>query len=323
MDQSTHYLQQQITDLESLIKDNQTFLSDPNMAPLATEEIARLQSEIAALKMAIDQSPIPSTTESATTDFDRSPATLEIRGAAGGDEAKLFAQDLENMYLRFANSLGFKVDILDTGVLKISGKPTSDWPYYPYATFKYEAGVHRVQRIPITESAGRIHTSTATVAVLPQVTPQQVDIKDGDLVWEFTRAGGPGGQNVNKVSTAVRLSYPPTDDVILVRTERYQQRNKEIALELLRQKLWQREQDKLDQQIGSARSAIGAGMRAEKIRTYNFPQNRVTDHRINQSWHNLESILTGNLRDVVTTLHSVLPESPTPPSPSQNATPST
>lgn len=305
MDQSAHYLQNQIDEIEKSISQNQSLLSDPNLATLAQDEIKRLEDQKKALQSAIDGSAHDQslTDSNSTSDFNTSPATIEIRGAAGGDEAKIFASDLENMYLRFANNLGFKVEVIDEGVIKITGKPQNDWPYYPYDTFKYEAGVHRVQRVPVTESAGRIHTSTATVAVLPQITAKAIDINESEIDWEFTRAGGPGGQNVNKVSTAVRLIYKPTGDVILVRKERYQLRNKEIALEMLRQKLWQREQDKITQEIGEARSAIGSGMRSEKIRTYNYPQNRVTDHRINKSWHNLESIMTGNLRPIVEAIH--------------------
>src|SRR5690606_861438 len=231
---------------------------------------------------------------SPTSNYDNSPATIEIKGAAGGDEAKIFAQDLQEMYTRFANSLGFKVESIDDGIIKISGKANPPWKLGPYATFKHEAGVHRVQRVPKTESQGRIHTSTATVAVLPQVKPSEVVIKESDLEWQFSRAGGPGGQNVNKVSTAVRLTYKPTGEVISVREERYQQRNRDIALELLRQRLWQREQDEKQKQLETTRSqAVGSGQRAEKIRTYNFPQNRVTDHRLNQSWHDLDLVIQG------------------------------
>lgn len=303
MDQSNHYLQTQIDELNSQIEQNRSLLSDPNLSALAQEEIIRLEAQKQALQTVLasidSSSSVEEDPRSGGGVSSTSPATIEIRGAAGGDEAKIFALDLENMYTRFANLLGFKIEIIDDGVIRIFGKPVTPWTLYPYETFKYEAGVHRVQRVPVTESAGRIHTSTATVAVLPQITPKAIEIKEADLIWEFTRSGGPGGQNVNKVSTAVRLTYKPTGDVISVRTERYQQRNKEIALDLLRQKLWQKEQEKVSAEIGDVRSAIGSGMRSEKIRTYNYPQNRVTDHRINQSWHNLESIMQGNLSKVV------------------------
>lgn len=308
MNPQTEFLQKQIDELDLKIKENEELKSDPAFATLATEEITRLTLQKDALKASIDEinKSIENKKRGPQEDYDSGPATIEIRGAAGGDEAKIFANDLEQMYIRFANLLGFKVEVLDGGIIKITGK-AKGWPYGPFATYKYESGVHRVQRVPETESQGRIHTSTATVAVLPQVTSREIDIKDQDLEWAFSRAGGPGGQNVNKVSTAVRLTHIPTGEVIAVREERYQARNKEIALELLRQRLWQQEQDKKMATIEAARTqAVGSGGRSEKIRTYNYPQNRVTDHRINESWHNLDQIILGNLKDVITTLHQEL-----------------
>ncbi len=222
-------------------------------------------------------------------------AILEIRSATGGDEAKIWAADLLRMYTKYAFSRGFKSEIIDDGVVKIVG-PNS------YNLFKYETGVHRVQRIPKTERYGRIHTSTATVAVLPEIEETQVYINPGDLEWEFYRSGGKGGQNVNKVSTAVRLRHKPTGIVIAAQTERYQELNRRIALSLLRSRLWEIEEEKKQQTIGGARSLIGRGMRAEKIRTYNFPQNRVTDHRINKSFHNLEDIVDGKMEKVINSL---------------------
>ena len=160
--------------------------------------------------------------------------------------------------------------------------------------------MHRVQRIPETEKQGRIHTSTATVAVLPEIPESQISINPDDLEWQFTRAGGPGGQYVNKAATAVRLTHKPSRIVVSVRQERIQQQNKAIALELLRSKLWEQEEAERRKTIEQTRrAAVGRGMRAEKIRTYNFPQNRVTDHRINKTWHELESILDGNLEKII------------------------
>jgi len=220
-------------------------------------------------------------------------AIIEIRGATGGDEAKIWAADLLRMYLRFAASKQWKTEIIDEGVIKINGKDA-------YNLLKYETGVHRVQRIPKTERYGRIHTSTATVAVLPEIEEQEVYINPGDLGWEFYRSGGHGGQNVNKVSTAVRLHHKPTGIVVTAQTERYQDQNRRIALSLLRSKLWEIEEEKKAKAIGQTRSLIGRGLRAEKIRTYNFPQNRITDHRINKSWHNLEEIVDGKMEKIVT-----------------------
>lgn len=305
MDRQVSYLQDQIKDIEAKIAENQTLLSQPDLESLAREEIGKLE----ALKTALEESIQAATQTTATGSVDpyaNSPATIEIRGAAGGDEAKIFSADLIEMYTRFANKLGFKVEILDENVVKISGKGKG-WPWGAYATFKYEAGVHRVQRVPETEAAGRVHTSTATVAVLPQISPREVEIKEADLEWTFSRAGGPGGQNVNKVSTAVRLTYKPTGEVISVRRERFQQQNRELALEMLRQRLWAREQAGQLAKLGAQRSeAVGGGMRAEKIRTYNFPQNRLTDHRLGKSWYSLDRIIAGELDEVIKALHEEL-----------------
>lgn len=225
-------------------------------------------------------------------------AIIEVRGATGGDEAKIWAQDLLRMYSRYAAIKGWKAELLDDAVLRVKGPDA-------FGRLQYEGGVHRVQRIPATERYGRIHTSTATVAVLPELEETAVYINPGDLEWEFYRSGGKGGQNVNKVSTAVRLRHKPTGIVTTAQTERYQDQNRRIALSLLRGKLWEAEEEKKTQALGTARLQIGRGMRSEKIRTYNFPQNRVTDHRINKSWHNLEDMIDGKLEKMLTDLASV------------------
>jgi len=219
-------------------------------------------------------------------------AYIEIRGATGGDEAKLWGLDLLRMYMRYAVKKGWKAVSIDEKTLLVSGAGAFD-------LLKNESGVHRVQRIPVTEKRGRIHTSTATVAVLPEIKESEVHINPNELEISFYRSGGHGGQNVNKVSTAVRLVHKPTGIVITASEERFQEANRLIALGLLRAKLFEREEEEKLRTIAGYRSPIGRGMRAEKIRTYNYPQNRITDHRIGKSWGNLEDILNGNLDKIL------------------------
>lgn len=215
-------------------------------------------------------------------------AIMEIRPAAGGDEAKIWAQDLLRMYHRFAEKQNWQTKLLGKGVLYVKGHDA-------YEKLKHEAGVHRVQRIPVTEKYGRIHTSTATVAVLPEIPEKEIKINPQDLKWQFFRASTQGGQNVQKVSSAVRLTHKPTNITITCEQERTQEQNRQIALQLLRAKLWEAEEAKRQTIISEQRAVIGRGMRSEKIRTYNFPQNRVTDHRIKKSFYNLNNILDGDL----------------------------
>lgn len=227
-------------------------------------------------------------------------AYLEIRGATGGDEAKLWGADLLRMYIRYAVKKNWKVIQMDDKTIRISGPGVFD-------LLKNESGVHRVQRVPTTEKRGRIHTSTATVAVLPEIKENEVQINQGDLEWSFTTGGGHGGQNVNKVATAVRLVHKPTGIVAEAREERFQEQNRQIALSLLRAKIWEKQEEEKLKTIAGYRSRIGKGMRSEKIRTYNFPQDRVTDHRLGKSWGKLELIVDGDL-DKVTELTKTLQE---------------
>lgn len=218
---------------------------------------------------------------------------IEIRGAAGGDEAKIWADDLLRMYLRFAEKQGWEAKSMGQRILRIKGTDA-------YELLQKEAGVHRVQRIPTTERYGRIHTSTATVAVLPEIPETEIKINPNNLEWQFYRASTQGGQNVQKVSTAVRLIHKPTNIAVTCEQERSQEQNRQLALQLLRAKLWEKQETERKGEIDATRrEAVGHGMRAEKIRTYNFPQNRVTDHRLNKSWHNLDSVLDGNLRKII------------------------
>lgn len=217
---------------------------------------------------------------------------LEVRGATGGDEAKNWGLDLIRMYTRYGVKKNWKVNPIDDLILQISG-------YGIYDLLKNESGVHRVQRVPSTEKRGRIHTSTATVAVLPEIKDTDIQIRPEDLDIQFYRSGGHGGQNVNKVSTAVRLIHKPSGIVVTAQTERFQEQNRVNAMAILRSRLWEKSELEKEKVVAGYRSAIGRGMRSEKIRTYNFPQNRVTDHRIGKSWGNLETIIEGNLDKVI------------------------
>ncbi|AKM81726.1 MAG: Peptide chain release factor 1 [Candidatus Pacebacteria bacterium GW2011_GWF2_38_9] len=325
MDQNYNPYQVQIENIDKAIAENQALLEDDELKDLAIEEIARLLEEkkameLAATNFASNQNKSESNDSEEITE--NANAIIEIRGGAGGDEAKIWANDLMRMYTRYAESKNLKVELIDELVFKVKGR--AELPIVEidedgkvnktgeteilsaYKLFRYDSGVHRVQRVPSTESAGRIHTSTASVAVLPEVTATAVEIREEDLEWSFMRAGGAGGQSVNKTSSAVRLVHKPSGLVVNSRTERKQAQNRQIALELLRSQLWQIEEDKKDAQIGEARSNIGRNMRAEKIKTYNYPQSRVTDHRIHQSWHNLEGILEGNLDELIASTKSLI-----------------
>lgn len=288
------YRYTQIEELQKKIEETKAMLSDPTMADLAVAEIHDLEMQKKALEDSLALSEESAEPES----FDDRNILLEMKGAAGGDEAKLWADDLLRMYTRYAQLKGFKVESVDETVIKISGRGA-------FGAFKYEAGVHRVQRIPKTEKKGRIHTSTATVSILPELEDIDLHINPEDIEFEAFRSGGHGGQNVNKVSTAVRVKHTPTNIVVTCQTERSQSQNREIAMKLLRAKLWEAEVEKQQEEIASLKSTqVGRGMRAEKIRTYNFPQDRITDHRLNRSWGNLENILNGNLPEEISEAES-------------------
>lgn len=282
------YREIQLQQLGKKIEETKLLLEDPQLAEMAKEEISSLENQKREILATYGEN------QSEKGDsLDTRNVIVEVSGAAGGEEAKLWGQELLRMYKRFAEIKGFKVEQLDESVIKIDGAGA-------FELFKYEAGVHRVQRIPETEKRGRIHTSTATVSVLPELEDIDLHISPDDVIFEAFRSGGHGGQNVNKVSTAVRLIHKPTGIIVTCQTQRFQAQNRELAMEMLRAKLWEAEVEKQHGEIAGLKATqVGRGMRAEKIRTYNFPQDRLTDHRINKSWHNLPSILDGNLNEVI------------------------
>ena len=278
--------------LDKKIEETSLLLNDPQLSEMAKIELEELNKQKNQI--------MGNFSERQTGDedsLDERNIILQVSGAAGGEEAKLWAEELLRMYKRFTERVGIKVEQVDENVLRVSGDYNGK---QPFSVFKYEAGVHRVQRIPATEKRGRVHTSTATVSVLPELEDIDLHIRPEDVVFEAYRSGGHGGQNVNKVSTAVRIKHIPTGIVVTASTERFQGQNREIAMNLLRAQLWEIEVEKQHSEISSLKSTqVGRGMRSEKIRTYNFPQDRLTDHRINKSWHNLPSIMDGNIDEII------------------------
>jgi len=270
---------------------------DDEMAELAEMEREELLEQKEALEEKLKFLLIPK------DENDEKDIIMEIRGAAGGDEAQLFAGDLFYMYQKFAAEQGWQTEVLDatsTGVggfkeltLSISGSDV-------YSKLKYESGAHRVQRVPETESQGRVHTSTATVVVMPEVEEVEVDLDTNDIRVDIYRASGAGGQHVNMTDSAVRLTHEPTDIVVAMQDERSQIRNREKAMKVLRSRVYDYYEQKAQDEVDAERkSAIGTGDRSERIRTYNFPQGRVTDHRINLTVHQLEAVLNGDLAEIV------------------------
>jgi len=274
--------------------------SDPELAAMARDEVAQLAQQSQRLEEETRLALLPK------DPYDERPVIMEIRAAAGGDEAGLFAGELFRMYSRYAERRRWPVEVMsshpsDVGgfkeiICEVRGRGA-------YSRLKYEGGAHRVQRIPITEAGGRIHTSTATVAVLPEADEVDLKIAEDDLRIDVFRAGGHGGQNVNKLSTAVRITHIPSGITAVCQDERSQLKNKLKALTVLRARLLNVEQKRQRQEIGDARRAqVGSGERSEKVRTYNFPQDRVTDHRVGLTVHNLPAILDGELDDIIDVL---------------------
>lgn len=276
---------------------------DADMRELADEELTTLRSRRDALEQDIKSLLVPRDPN------DAKDVICEIRQGEGGDEAALFAADLYRMYYRYADTQGWKVEVINLSENGIGGYKEVIFEVKgngAYSRLKYEAGVHRVQRVPETEARGRIHTSTATVAVLPETEPTEIDLRDDEYRVDVFRAQGHGGQGVNTTDSAVRVVYKPgtpEEIVVICQDSRSQLKNKAQALTVLRARLYAREQEKQQRELGETRLAqVGTGERAEKIRTYNFPQDRVTDHRIGQNFSNLPGILNGSLDPIIDAL---------------------
>jgi peptide chain release factor 1 len=274
---------------------------DHDMKELAREELKELEEKKPRIEEEIKLKLIP------PDPLDEKNIILEIRSAAGGDEASLFVRDLWEMYCHLAERKNWKCETMEAQETEVGGFNkivTSITGKFVYGTLRWESGVHRVQRVPATESQGRLQTSTVTVAVLPEAEEAEVNIKPGDVRVDVMRAGGPGGQCVNTTDSAVRLTHIPTGIVVIQQDQKSQIKNKEKAWQVLRARLFDLEQSKLDAERSSARkSMVGNGDRSEKIRTYNYPQDRVTDHRINLSLHNLPGFMMGNMDEMLDALN--------------------
>lgn len=283
------------------IKDSEEILSDssaePDLKELAEMELKELEEKKEIIRGEIQILLLPKDPN------DEKDVIMEIRAGAGGDEASLFAQDLFRMYSRYAENKGWKTDVLNTSISPIGGFKEIIFNIRGdkvYSMLKFESGVHRVQRVPQTEASGRIHTSTITVAVLPEAGEVDIQIDPKDLRIEAFGASGPGGQSVNRNYTAIRITHKPSGMVASCQDEKSQHRNKDKALKILRSRLLNKAQQEKDAKIAKDRKLqVGTGERSEKIRTYNFPQSRVTDHRLNLSLHKLESVLDGALDEIV------------------------
>lgn len=273
---------------------------DVEFKKLINEELERLEGKKENLKTKLQELMFPK------DPYDKKDIIVEIRAGAGGDEAALFASDLFRMYSRFAENSGWKTEVMSSSptgsggfkeiIFNVAGKEV-------YGKLKYESGVHRVQRVPVTESSGRIHTSTVTVAILPEAEEIELEISPNDLKIDRFRSTGPGGQSVNTTDSAIRITHIPTGMVVTCQDEKSQHKNKDKALKILRARLLDMaEREKHEELALKRKSQVGTGDRSERIRTYNFPQNRITDHRISLNLHNLEEVLEGNLNDLVSNL---------------------
>jgi peptide chain release factor 1 len=300
----TQYLASVFDADQAKLEEAQALAADPELAEMAADDIATITASLEAQFAEMDR------IIEASREEDEKPygVMLEVRAGAGGDEAALFAKELAEMYLTYSRNQGWEVSVSDESFASSDGYKEASFEILSpnvYDAFKYETGVHRVQRIPVTEKQGRIHTSTASVAILPMRRKPTIEVNPGDIDMEFSRSGGAGGQNVNKVETAVRLIHRPTGVDVRCQSERSQLKNREKAMAMLIAKLEAaHEEEEARKHTATRKNQIGTGDRSEKIRTYNFPQNRITDHRIKESWHTIEATLGGDLSAIIASMQA-------------------